>query len=99
MNNIFWPVYKNLENEFNNLMFNIHIDDDQLNVYSSKISDLILRAATEIESLAKELYKLNGGTKTDRIKYDEDAIKHLNQIWSLEKKVVIISSFINKSIY
>lgn len=93
MTNIFWPVFKNLEEEFNKLMFNIHIDDNQLNVYSSKIADLILRAATEIESLSKELYISNGGNKTNNIKYDHDAIKHLNQIWTLDKKIVIVSSY------
>lgn len=91
--NIYWPVYKNIEEEFNKLMFSIHIDDDQLNVYSSKISDLILRAATEIESLSKELYRCNGGTKTERIKYDEDAINYLSSQWFLEEKEVIISSY------
>lgn len=91
--NIYWPIYKNIETEFNNLMFNIHIDDNQLQVYSSKISDLILRASTEIESLSKELYKQNGGTKTGNIKYDEDALSHLNSIWHLEQKKVIISSY------
>ncbi len=92
MANIYWPVYKNLEREFSELMFNIHIDDSQLGVYSLRISDLILRAAVEIESIAKDLYSLNGGAKTSYIKYDEDAIKHLNKLWKLGKKVVIISS-------
>jgi hypothetical protein len=73
-------------------MFDIHIDDNQLNVYSLNISDLILRAAVEIESISKDLYLENGGTKTGQIKYDEDAIKLLNQIFLLDKKVVIISS-------
>jgi hypothetical protein len=92
MNNIFWPVYQNLENEFNSLMFNIHIDDDQLKVYSSKISDLILRAAIEIESLSKELYFKNGGDPANRrIKYDE-ALAFLNGLWKLDKKIVVISS-------
>jgi len=59
MTNIYWPVYKNLEDEFGKLMFSIHIDDNQMNVYSSKISDLILRASTEIESISKELYHKN----------------------------------------
>lgn len=90
--NLYWPIYQNLEREFNDLMFDIHIDDNQLNVYSSKISDLILRASIEIESISKELYKLNGGTKTENIKYDEDAIKHLNDLWKLEKKIVIVGS-------
>lgn len=93
MTNIFWPVYKNLESEFNTLMFIIHIDDKQLSVYSSKIADLILRSATEIESISKELYYKNGGTKTGNIKYDQVALKYLNQKWNLSDKVVIISSY------
>jgi hypothetical protein len=90
--NIYWPIYKNLESEFTKLMYNIHIDDNQLNVYSSKISDLILRAAIEIESISKELYKLNGGTKLGHIRYDDDALDFLNSKWDLDKKTVIISS-------
>ena len=90
--NIYWPVYKNLERQFSSLMFDIHIDDDQLDVYSLKISDLILRAAVEIESIAKELYQLHGGSKVSNIKYDEDAIKYLNQQWKLEVKTVLINS-------
>ncbi len=91
-NNIYWPVFKNLESEMQALFFSIHVDDDQLNVYSSKISDMVLRAASDIESLAKELYRHNGGKKTNNIKYDEDAIKHLNGLWKLESKVVIVSA-------
>ncbi len=92
MTNIYWPVYKNLETEVIRLSYAIHIDDKQSDVYSSNISDLILRASAEIESISKELYKSNGGMKTGNIKYDEDAIKHLNTLWSLDKKVVLISS-------
>lgn len=93
MTNIYWPVFKSIESEFEKLMYSIHIDDRQLNVYSTKISDLILRSSIEIESISKELYKQNGGNKAGQIKYDEDALKYLNKIWHLEKKVVFISSF------
>ncbi|SDL86578.1 hypothetical protein SAMN04488034_1195 [Salinimicrobium catena] len=92
MTNIYWPVYKNIESELTKLTYDIHIDDNQINVYSSKISDLILRSAAEIESIAKELYKKNGGVKENNILFDKDCIKHLNQIWKLEDKVIIISS-------
>ncbi|MBP1222901.1 hypothetical protein [Flavobacterium sp. 1355] len=92
MSNIYWPVYKNLEAGVLNLSYSIHIDDNQLNVYSSQISDLILRASAEIESISKELYKLNGGTKTTKIRYDTDALEHLNSLWKLEQKVALISS-------
>ncbi|MFI5219469.1 MAG: hypothetical protein ACHQNT_08255 [Bacteroidia bacterium] len=73
-------------------MYNIHINDEQLSVYSSKISDLILRASIEIESLSKELYSKNGGIKTGHIKYDDEALDFLIKKWSLDKKVVLISS-------
>ncbi|MDP5200224.1 MULTISPECIES: hypothetical protein [Flavobacterium] len=92
MSNIYWPVYKNLELGVLNLSYSIHIDDNQLNVYSSQISDLILRASAEIESISKELYKSNGGLKTSKIKYDSDALEHLNNLWKLDLKSVIVTS-------
>ncbi len=92
MTNIYWPVYKNLESGLLKLSYSIHIDDKQLDVYSSFISDLILRASAEIESISKELYKSNGGTKTEKIKYDSDALELLIGLWKLEDKVVVISS-------
>ncbi len=92
MSNIYWPVYKNLEREFYELMYNIHIDDSQLKVYSIKITELILRAAVEIESISKELYLLNGGPEKSNIKYDEDAIKLLNKLWKLDQKEILIST-------
>lgn len=93
MTNIYWPIYKNLESSIVKLSYSIHIDDNQLNVYSSNITDLILRASTEIESISKELYKNNGGSKTEKIKYDSDALEHLNAFWKLDKKVILISSY------
>jgi len=91
MNNQYWGVYKNLEYDFLKLMNFIHIDDKQLFVYSSKIVELILRSAIEIESITKDLYSLNGGIKIDYLKYDEDCLKHLNKKWNLEYKIVNIS--------
>ena len=90
--NIYWPVYKNLESEFIQLMQYVHIDDSQLIVYSSKIADILIRSVIEIESISKELYFNNGGTKTGFIKYDEDAIKHLINIWAIDKRLVLITS-------
>ncbi|MBT9187403.1 hypothetical protein [Zobellia russellii] len=92
MTNIYWPVYKNLEKEFLDLTYSIHIDDNQLEVYSSKISDLILRSAIEIESISKELYYREGGKEIKNIKFDIDALKYLNNKWILEEKIVFISS-------
>ena len=90
--NIYWPVYRSIENEIENLMFHIHVDDAHLNVYSAKISDLVIRCAVEIESISKELYNRNGGEVVKNLKYDEHALKYLNYKWNLEEKAVIISS-------
>lgn len=90
--NLYWPTYKNLEAEIAKLTYFIYINDSQLNVYSSVISDLMLRASAEIESISKELYKRNGGSKIDKIKYDTDALEYLNKLWLLDEKIVSISS-------
>lgn len=89
--NTFWPVYKNLETEFLKITYYIHIDNQQLGVYSSKIAELLLRTVVEIESISKLLYVTNGGEETDFIKYDEDAIKLLKQKWLIDKKTILVT--------
>lgn len=88
--NIYWPIYQNIESEVQKLTYSIHMSDDNLKVYSSIISDLILRCAAEIESISKELYKSNGGTKQGHIMYDYDALELLDKNWSISKKKVFI---------
>jgi hypothetical protein len=92
--NLYWPVYQNLERAVEQLTFAIHFDDDQLSVYSSEIIDLILRAAAEVESIAKDLYRLNGGPETDpkKIYFDTMAMTYLDDLWNLQPKVVVLSS-------
>ena len=92
--NLYWPVYINLEKEFIKLSESIHIDDAQLNVYSVKISELLIRTVVEIESLAKNLYFANGGTKADDkdLYFDTDCMAHLVNIWDIDKKVVLVTS-------
>lgn len=94
MINLFWPVYLNLENELLSLANVIHIDDKQLDVYSMKISDLLVRTVVEIESISKELYLQNGGTIPEEgfLYFDTDCIKLLEDKWLLSKKKVIVSS-------
>lgn len=94
MTNFYWPVYKNLEHELVNISNIIHIDDDQLQVYSIKIGELLLRCAVEIESLSKELYFMNGGQQPSGrdLYYDTDCINYLESRWTLSKKKVIVSS-------
>jgi len=94
-NNLYWSVYKNLEREVTELANLIHFDDQQLNVYSIKISELLLRTVVEIESIVKEMYFLNGGTKADDndLYFDTDCISLLENKWKLSKKQVLISAF------
>ena len=98
MFNSFWPVYKNLEEETLELSRYINFTDDQLDVYSMHIADVIVRIAVEIEALSKELYKANGGPKT----YDEngkerdpffdtECINYLNDKWKICNRQIIVS--------
>jgi len=93
-NNIYWSIYKNLEREIIDLANLVHFDDKQLTVYSIKISELLIRTVVEIESISKELYFMNGGTKPDDSKlfFDTDCIDLLEKKWLLSKKVILVSS-------
>ena len=98
--NLYWPVYKNLEKEFLSIADFIHFSDDQANVYSMHIADLILRCAVEIEALSKELYCQLGGnmdpTNEDGIPrdlyFDTDCLKLLEEKWRISKKEITDTS-------
>ena len=95
--NLYWPIYKNIENEFLSIARTIHIDDKQLHVYSSKIGELLLRTVVEIESLSKKLFFENGGEKSseyEKLMFDKDCLNYLDNKWTLNKKKVIVSSHI-----
>jgi hypothetical protein len=92
MSNVYWPIFRRLESEIEDLAFAIHIDDTQLNVYSPRIVDLILRAASDIESISKELYVKNGGPKKSNPKFDHVCLKYLIKIWQIDKKIIYLSS-------
>ena len=94
MNQIFWNAYKRLERELLSLSEDIHFDDDQLKVYSSKIGDLLVRTVIEIEALAKNLFFANEGTQPeDRdLYFDTDCLKLLEDKWLLSKKQVMVVS-------
>jgi hypothetical protein len=94
MTNLYWPIYKNLEHEVIELSTKIHFDDEQLNVYSVKISELLIRCSVEIEAISKDLYFKNGGIEpNDRdLYFDTDCINLLDKLWNLSSKKVIVSS-------
>ena len=98
--NLYWPVYKRIEEEVLALADTIHFSDDQLSVYSVKIADLIIRCAIEIESISKDLYcqldgdmnpKDNDGNNRD-LYFDTDCIKLINEKWYLDKKGLSINA-------
>lgn len=96
--NNFWPIYKNLEEETLQLTKYIQFSDDQLDVYSMHIADLIMRVAVEIEALSKELYKDNYGSdmfdengKKRNLFFDTDCIKYLNDNWGICNREIMVS--------
>lgn len=93
-NYIYWQIFKNLEHQFLDLANVIHINDSQQNVYSMQIADMIIQTVVEIEALAKELYLLNGGVVVpdEEMYFDTVCMNHLNNIWRLEDKVVLVVS-------
>jgi hypothetical protein len=88
--NLYWAIYQNLEEELIELSNNIHVDDNQLKVYSMKIAEVLIRVAVEVESIAKELYFQNGGDKPDdnQLFFDTDCLNYLNEKWILSKKKI-----------
>ncbi len=89
MTNLFLPIYRNLEKETLKLSEDIFFNDEQINVYSTKIAELLVRTVVEIESLSKELYFKNGGQKEEPY-FDTDCIAFLEQKWKLSKKEVLV---------
>lgn len=92
--NLYWSVYKNLEKELMVLSDQIHIDESQLSVYSVKVSELIIRCAVEIESIAKDLFLANGGVIPSNrdLYFDTDCMELLENKWILSKKKVEVSA-------
>jgi len=98
--NLYWPIYKRLEEEVVKLAFSIHFNDDQINVYSTHIADLIVRCVVEIEALSKKLYEQLGGNmqpidaagNVRELYFDTDCMALLNQHWHLDKKRIAISA-------
>lgn len=98
--NLYWPVYKNLEKEFLKLADYIHFSDDQLETYSMFIADLIVRCSIEIEALSKELYCILGGNmhpttpdgEARDLFFDTDCLDLLEKKWFLGKKQISVSA-------
>lgn len=94
MQNLYWPVYKNLEKEVLVLSNQVHFDDDQLSIYSVKISELLMRCSVEIESISKDLFFRLGGSEPSEgdLYFDNHCLQLLEDTWLLSKKIVILSA-------
>ena len=55
---IYFTIYENIEKEVIKLTSAIYFCDDHLQVYSSSIADLIIRCSIELESIAKQIYRI-----------------------------------------
>ena len=94
MTQLYWQVYLNLERELLGLADTIFINDEQQDVYSMRIADLLIRTVIEIEALAKELYLTNCGAAVpdEEMYFDTVCMAHLDGLWNLDKKVVQVVS-------
>lgn len=52
----YWSSYRLLENQLVRISHSISFDDNQMDVYSSELADIINTACVKIESLAKDIY-------------------------------------------
>ncbi|MEZ0454422.1 hypothetical protein ABTW24_22715 [Sphingobacterium thalpophilum] len=95
MLNLYWPIFKNIEKEILELSNQVHFDDNQLSIYSVKISELLIRCSVEIESISKDLFiKYGGQIPADEkdLYFDTDCLQLLEDKWMLSKKKVILAS-------
>ena len=100
--NLYWSVYEALEEETLVIADNILFNDKQLDVYSVKLGNLIVRCVIEIEALSKELYCSLGGEamifdeKKSKNRYpyfDTECLDLLVKKWKINnKKIQIVSS-------
>lgn len=94
MTQLYWQTYLNLERELLGLADTIYINDEQQEVYSMRVADLLIRTVIEIEALVKELYLNNGGAVVpdEEMYFDTVCMAFLDGLWNLDKKVVQVVS-------
>lgn len=87
MSNNYQEKYLQLEEEVLQMKKYLTFNDEQINVHSAAMGDLILLISAQIESIAKEMYKDVTGDDS-RKKFDYDCIEYFIKEWSLDKKIV-----------
>lgn len=91
---VYWNAYELFEKEIIDLSLYVFFDDKNIvsGIHSMKIADLILRIATFIESISKDIYLENGGTgERDRILYDNVCLWGISQKWNLRKREIFLT--------
>lgn len=94
---LFFQIYQSLENELLEMTDYIHFSDKNLDVYSVKLANFILRANVECESLLKELFKTTDyyeslSEKDKKKKLDNSTFVQVNKEYNLLEKKVFIAS-------
>jgi len=87
--NLYWPIYKNLEKDVIDLTNNIYFTDNQLGVYSIHIVELIIRSSTELESIAKDIYRREVGKDPSK---PGDCFCWFDEQWNISKKQIVITT-------
>ena len=96
------PVYRRLEDEFCDFTYYVSLEDNQLNVYSIHLSELLLRICSDLENVSKVLlielgYTLDLRDNFPKIgkklkKHMDFQNKSVNIVWSyqvLSDKIII----------
>lgn len=90
MDNYYWQIYSELEKELDNIIFTISFTKEQHRVYSPRISELIVRAGTQIESISQHIYA--NVTKRKQVVNFKTAIAYFDKKWKLSQKYAIIET-------
>lgn len=89
MEQFYFSIYKRIESDVIDIASTVLFCDEQLNVYSTRIADVIIRCAVEIESIVKEMYRREFGKEPDS---PGACIIWMNEKWKLEKRQVLIDN-------
>ncbi|KSU17648.1 hypothetical protein [Lactococcus lactis] len=94
---LFFQIYQSLEKELLGMTDYIHFSENNLDVYSVKLANFILRANVESESLLKELFKrtehYKGLTKKEKnLELENNTYTEVNEVYKLDKKTIYIAS-------
>lgn len=94
---LFFQIYQSLEKELLGMTDYIHFSENNLDVYSVKLANFILRANVESESLLKELFKrtehYKGLTQKEKnLELENSTYTEVNEVYKLEKKTIYIAS-------